>query len=61
MSDTLFTSCLANIGVSNKELTISSIPIVRDFEEVFKDISGLLPKREIDFYIEFGTWHPANI
>ena len=52
MSDTFLTSCLANIEIGNEELTISSIPIVRDFEEIVKDISGLPQKREIDFCIE---------
>ena len=43
MSDTFLSSCLANIRLVNEDLTISKIPIVRDFEEVFKDISGLPP------------------
>ena len=28
------------------------MPIVQDFEDVFLEISGLPPKREIDFCIE---------
>ena len=34
------------------KVTISQIPIVQDFEDVFQDISGLPPKRDIDFCIE---------
>ena len=34
------------------EITIAQIPIVQEFEEVFQEISGLLPKREIDFCVE---------
>ena len=52
MSDTFLTSHLVNIEAINEELTVSTIPIVRDFEEIFKDISGLPPRREIDFCIE---------
>ena len=52
MSDTFLTNCLANIKAINEELIVSTIHIVRDFEELFKDISGLPPKREIDFCIE---------
>ena len=47
MSDTFLTNCLANIEVVNEELTISAIPIVRHFEKIFKDISGLPLKGEI--------------
>ena len=32
--------------------TLADILIVQDFEDVFRDISGLPPKREIDFCIE---------
>ena len=52
MSDTFYTSYLAHIKAVNEESTISVIPIVRDFEEIFKDISRLFPKREIEFCIE---------
>ena len=31
------------------EITIAQIPIVQEFEEVFQEILGLPPKREINF------------
>ena len=50
--DVFLTSCLATLGNTSTELTISQIPIVRDFEDVFQDISLLPPPRDIGFYIE---------
>ena len=46
------TNYLANIETISTEVAISLISIVKDFEEVFQDISGLPPKREIDFCID---------
>ena len=33
---------------TNTKVTITQIPIVREFKEVFQEILGLPPKREID-------------
>ena len=46
------TSHLAAIESSNTEVTPTQFPIVRDYEDVFQAITGLPPKREIDFCIE---------
>ena len=43
---------LATIESTEAVNTLEDILIVQDFEEVFRDISGLPPKREIDFCIE---------
>ena len=43
---------LAVIKRTSAEILIAQIPIVRDFEDIFQDILGLSPKKEIDFYIE---------
>ena len=37
---------------TSAENTIAAFLIVQDFEYVFQDISGLPPKKEIDFCIE---------
>ena len=52
ISETFLSSCLASIEAVNEELTISTIPIVKDLEEIFKDFVGLSTKREIDFCID---------
>ena len=51
-SDAFLTSRLAAIETSSSEIIVAQIPVVREFEDVFQDISGLPPKREIDFCIE---------
>ena len=53
--DVFLTSCLATLGNTSTELTISQIPIVRDFEDLFHDISRLPPKRDIDIELIPGT------
>ena len=51
-SDAFLISRLTAIESTSSEITIAQIPIAQDFEYVFQDISGLSPKREIDFCIE---------
>ena len=50
-SDAFLTTRLAAIE-SEEVNTLADILIVQDFKDVFRDISGLPPKREIDFCIE---------
>jgi hypothetical protein len=38
--------------VKDKVESIESHPVLRDFEDVFKEIPGLPPKRDIDFSID---------
>ena len=45
-------SRLAAIESTSTEVTMSQIPIVCNFEDVFQNISRLPPKREIDFCVE---------
>ena len=52
LSDAFLTSRLAAIESSSSEIIVAQIPVVQVFEDVFQDISGLPPKREIDFCIE---------
>ena len=56
MSNAFHTSRIATIGSTStstsSESTIASISIVRDFEDVFQNVSRLPPKREIDFGID---------
>ena len=52
-SDAFLTTRLAAIRSTRAESTLTDILIVQDFEDVFHDILGLPPKREIDFCIEF--------
>ena len=51
-SDAFLTTRLAAIESTEAVNTLAGILIVQDFEDVFRDISGLPPKREIDFCIE---------
>ena len=38
----------------NSQLNVERIPILKDFKDIFsKEILGLLPKRDIDFTIDF--------
>ena len=53
-SDAFLTSRVAALMTTSSEVTISRISIVQDFEDVFQNISGLLPPREIDFCIELA-------
>ena len=50
-SDAFLISRLVAIESTNSEITVAQIPIAQEFEDVFEDISGLPPKREIDFCI----------
>ena len=52
LSDVFLTSSLAAIESMSTKIPISQMPIVQDFEDIFQEISGLPPKREIDFCIE---------
>ena len=54
LSDAFLTSRLAAIesSSSSSEIVVTQIPVVREFKDVFQDISRLPPKREIDFCIE---------
>ena len=40
------------IKSTSAEITISQMPIVQDFDDIFQWILGLSPKREIDFCME---------
>ena len=51
-NEAFFIIRVATIKTSSTELTIAQIPIVREFEDIFQDIFGLPPKREIEFCIE---------
>ena len=51
-SDAFLTTRLATIENTEVENTLADILIVQDFDGVFHEISGLPPKREIDFCIE---------
>ena len=51
-SNAFLTTRQAAIESTRAENTLADILIVQDFEDVFHDILGLPPKREIDFYIE---------
>ena len=51
-SNTFLTTHLAAIESIKAENILANILIVKDFEDVFQDILGIPPKREIDFYIE---------
>ena len=51
-SDVFFKSSLSAIKSTSTEITISQMPIVQDFEDIFQEILGLPPKREINFCIE---------
>ena len=50
-SDKFLTTRLAAIESPRAENTLAGILIVQDFEDVFRDISELPPKREINFCI----------
>ena len=45
-------SPLATIKSTSAEISIAQMPIIQDFEDIFQEILGLPPKREIDFCIE---------
>ena len=49
---------LASMSAETKTL-VSDIPLVREFPEVFEEVSGLPPKREVEFSIDLvpGTRH----
>ena len=49
-SDTIFTSFLCALDSSVKELR--EVRVVRDFPDVFDEIPGPLPKREVEFRID---------
>ena len=51
-SDAFLTTRLAAIESTREENTLADILVVQDFEDIFRDISGLSSKREIDFCIE---------
>ena len=53
-SDAFLTSRVAALKTTSSEITISQILTVRDFEDVFQNISGLPPPWEIDFCIELA-------
>ena len=44
LNDAFITSHLAANQGTSSEITVTDIPVVREFEDVFKDISGLPPK-----------------
>lgn len=50
--DSFITGFLAHIEDTSTELSVQQIPIVCEYEDVFQKVSGLPPKREIDFTIE---------
>jgi len=52
LRDAFLTTRLAAIESTSTETTTIQIPVVREFEDVFRDIFDLLPQREIDFCIE---------
>ena len=56
LSDAFFTTRLASIEGTNMETTVTPIPVVQELEDVFRDIFGLPPSREIDFCIELMPW-----
>jgi hypothetical protein len=37
--------------VKDKEPSLEDCPVLKEFEDVFEELSGLPPKRDIDFYI----------
>jgi hypothetical protein len=39
----------------DKVLSVEDCPVLKEFENVFKEISGLPPKRDIDFSINLMT------
>jgi hypothetical protein len=49
-SDAVLTSFLSSLGVAVRELC--EIPVVRDFPDVFEEIPGPPPPREIEFRID---------
>ena len=51
-SDAFLTTRLAAVESAEAVNTLADILIVQDFEDAFRDISGLPLKREIDFCIE---------
>ena len=51
-SDAFLTTRLAAIERAEAVNTLEDILVVQDFEGIFRDISGLPPKREIDFCTE---------
>jgi len=42
---------LASMSVETKTL-VSDIPLVREFLEVFEEVSGLPPEREVEFPVD---------
>lgn len=48
----LLTNYVASLEIEETKPQIDQIPIVCEYEEIFRDISGLPPKREIDFCID---------
>ena len=50
--NTFLTTRLAAIESTEAVNTLAGILIVQDFEDVFRDILGLPPKKETDFCIE---------
>ena len=42
---------LASTSVETK-VSLSDIPVVREFPEVFSEVSGLPPEREVEFSID---------
>ena len=50
-SDVFLMSLLAAIKSTSAEITIAQMPIIQDFEDVFQEILGLLPKREIEHHL----------
>ena len=50
--DAFLITRLAAIESTNAELTITQIPVIGEFEDVFQSISWLPPQQEIDFFIE---------
>ena len=61
LSDAFLTSQLAAIKSSRSEVVVAQIPVVREFEDVFQDISGLPPKKRDRLLYRVGTRNFANI
>jgi len=45
-----------------EDLNLTDIPVIRDFADVFlKEVPGLPPKRELDFWIEASTRNGTSL
>ena len=46
---------MATVTLSNREIELEHIPVVREFSDVFpEELPGLPPEREIDFVIDLA-------